>query len=259
MSNLKNRDVIEMKPVYMVFLRVMVIILFGTSMMVQAQTGESGGPAVLDLKEQAIELFMDNKPAEALPLFENALRQSPGDGELYMYLATCYEQMGNIEASIRTYEQGLKHAGSKEAFFYYNLGNNYNRLQNYEQSLNMYNQALRRNNQLGQAYLNRANVFVRQGEYSQAIADYRVYLTLEPDSSQRENIEKMISLLNNKIVLAERQRQEEERRRREEELRQQELLEQVLSSLEESGEETKNLSAGTGEVKEYSQDFDIVD
>jgi len=259
MSNLKNGDVIEMKPVFTVFLRVMVIILFGTSMMVQAQTAKSGEAARVDLKEQALELFMDNKPAEALPLFENALRQSPDDGELYMYLATCYEQMGNIEASIRTYEQGLKHAGGKEAIFYFNLGNNYNRLQNYEQSLNMYNQAVRRNNQLGRAYLNRANVFVRQGEYSQAIADYRVYLTLEPDSSQRENIEKMISLLNNKIVLAERQRQEEERRRREEELRQQELLEQVLNSLEESGEETKNLSAGTGEVKEYSQDFDIVD
>lgn len=259
MSNLKNGDVIEMKPVFTVFLRVMVIILFFTSMMLYGQVAESGEAAPVDLKEQALNLFMDNKPAEALPLFENALRQSPEEGELYMYLATCYEQMGNIEASIRTYEQGLKHAGSQEAVFYYNLGNNYNRLENYEQSLKMYNQAVRRNNQLARAYLNRANVLVRQAEYTQAIADYRVYLTLEPDSSQRENIEKMISLLNNKIVLAERQRQEEERRRREEEQRQQELLEQVLNSLEESGEETKNLSAGTGEVKEYSQDFDIVD
>ncbi|MGC9312146.1 MAG: tetratricopeptide repeat protein [Sediminispirochaetaceae bacterium] len=248
-----------MKPVFTVFLRVMVIILFGTSMMLHGQASESGKAATVDLKEQALKLFMDNKPAEALPLFENALRQSPEEGELYMYLATCYEQMGNIEASIRTYEQGLKHAGSQEAVFYYNLGNNYNRLENYERSLEMYNQAVRRNNQLARAYLNRANVLVRQGECTQAIADYRVYLTLEPDSSQRENIEKMISLLNNKIVLAERQRQEEERRRREEEQRQQELLEQVLNSLEESGEETKNLSAGTGDVKEYSQDFDIVD
>ena len=252
-----------MKPISKLFFMIMGLILFGSGTLMYSQ---SAGPAAggsttspTDLKEQALELFMDNKPAEALPLFETALRQYPEDAELYMYLATCYEQLGNIEASIRTYEQGLPHAGSRAAVFYYNMGNDYHRLENYEQSVNMYDQALRENKQLAPAYLNRANVYVRQAEYTQAVADYRVYLSLKPDSPQRENIEKMITLLNDKIVLAERQRQEEERRRLEEERRQQELLEQVLNSLEESGEETQNISAGTGEVKEYSQEFDIVD
>ena len=252
-----------MKPISRLFFVITGLILFCTPALVQAQstvpsTGSPGSSRV-DLKEQALELFMDNKPAEALPIFETALRQYPDDAELYMYLATCYEQLGNIEASIRTYEQGLQYAGSKEAVFYYNMGNDYNRLDNFEQSLNMYTEALKKNQQLAPAYLNRANVYVRQAEYSQAVADYRVYLSMRPDSPQRENIEQMIDLLNNKIVLAERERQEEERRRLEEERRQQELLEQVLSSLEESGEETQNISAGTGEVKEYTEEFDIVD
>ena len=255
MSNRKQGDVITMKHVFLVFFRIITIVFLGGAVLAYAQTNVPGP----DLKEQAVELFMDNNPAEALPMLETALRQSPGDSDLYMYLATCYEQLGNLEASIRTYEQGLAHAGSRQALFYYNLGNNYSSLENYSQSSKMYDEALKQDKQFSDAYLNRANAFVHQDEYPQAIADYRVYLSLRPDSGQRENIEKMIALLNNKIVLAERQKQEDERKRREEERRQQELLEQVLNSLEASGEETKNISAGTGEVKEYSQEFDIVD
>jgi len=246
-----------MRPVWVHFYSFLAaFVLFGSTFL-PAQSTSPAEP--VNIKEKALDLFMYNKPAEALPLFETALRQSPDDGDLYLYLATCYEQLGDIEASIRTFEQGLSRAGGKKTHFLHNLGNNYYKLEQYDQALKMYNQALQANSRLPGPYLNRANIFVRQGDYMEAIADYRVFLNLEPNTEQRENIEKMINLLNDKIVLAERQRQEEERLRREEELRQQELLQQVLDSLEESGEETQNLSAGTGDVKEYEQEFDIVD
>ena len=213
----------------------------------------------INLKEQAIELFMDNKPMEALPLMENALQQNPSDAELYIYLATCYEQLGNFEAAIQTYEKGLNLNLDSKAVFYYNRGNNYQRLGKLDNALESYSKAVREDSSLADAYLNRANVLVRKIDYSRAVADYRLYLSLRPKAPQRENIEQMISLLSEKVVAAEKARVEEERRRREEEKRRQELLEQVLSSLEESGEETKNISAGTGEVKEYDQEFDIID
>jgi tetratricopeptide (TPR) repeat protein len=213
----------------------------------------------LDIRKEAVELFMDNRPVEAIPLLQQALRLDPADPDLYMYLAVSYEQIGNHEAALKTYGEALARVEEKKASFYYNMGNTYGKLGRYDQALESYDRAVSLEPDLSEAYLNRANLRVRNSEYGEAIADYRLYLSLDPDTGQRENIEKMISLLSGKIVAAEKTRLEEERRREEEERRQQELLEQVLNSLEASGEETKNISAGTGEVKEYDQGFDIVD
>jgi len=219
--------------------------------------GSENAPA--GVKQRGIEFFMNNQPEQAAPLLQTALRQEPQNSKLYMYLAVCYEQMGDFEAAQQMYQDGLPYAGSKKALFYYNMGVNYQRLEQYDRAEQMYQQALQLNKDMAGAYLNRANLYVRKGQFNDAVTDYRVFLSLRPNSSQRDNIEQMIALLNKKVVEAERQRLEEERKRKEEERRQQELLEQVLGSLEESGEETTNLSAGTGEVKEYEQEFDIVE
>jgi len=259
-----------MKRVFTLFILFLAMMLFLVQYQGTAQTlGDDGdsrsadsaampsdGP---DLRKQGIDLFMDNKPVEAVPFLENALQQNPADTDLYMYLASCYEQLGNYEAALQTYRDALENTKTRKADFYYNMGNTLQQLGRYQDALESYGDAIERDRNLARAYLNRANVFVREFDFSRALADYRVYLSLNPNSPQRENIEKMISLLSEKIVAAEKARLEEERRRQEEERRRQELLEQVLNSLEESGEETRNISAGTGEVKEYDQDFDIID
>ena len=251
-----------MKPSRVLFINLFIIIhvlLWAGPLGANEAAAVESGNAPASAKQQGIEFFMNNQPEQAAPLLQTALRQEPQNGKLYMYLAVCYEQMGDFEAAQQIYRDGLPYAGSNKAMFYYNLGVNHQRLEQYDQAEEMYQQALQLNNDMANAYLNRANLYVRKGQFNDAVADYRVYLSLRPNSSQRENIEQMIALLNKKVVEAERQRLEEERKRKEEEQRQQELLEQVLGSLEESGEETKNLSAGTGEVKEYEQEFDIVD
>lgn len=252
-----------MKQVKVLFIIFFITMLFPLSAAVVAAEGEepveAENPSTGSAKEQGIDLFMDNKPEEAAPLLQTALRQEPENGKLYLYLAVCYEQMGDFHAAQEIYRDGLPNAGSDKATFYYNMGVNYQRLEEHEQAKDMYKKALELNSDLAGAYLNRANLNVRQGEFSDAVADYRVYLSLRPNSDQKDNIQQMIALLNKRVVEAERKRLEEERKRREEEQRQQALLDQVLSSLEESGGETTNLSAGTGEVKEYDQEFDIVD
>lgn len=251
-----------MKPYKVLFINLFIMMLFllytGPSAAAEAAAvGSENAPA--GAKERGIEFFMNNQPEQAAPLLQTALRQEPQNSKLYMYLAVCYEQMGDFQAAQQMYQDGLPFAGSNKALFYYNMGVNYQRLEEYDRAEEMYQQALQLNNDMANAYLNRANLYVRTGQFNDAVADYRVFLSLRPNSSQRGNIEQMIALLNKKVVEAERQRLEEERQRKEEERRQQELLEQVLGSLEQSGEETKNLSAGTGEVKEYEQEFDIVE
>ncbi|MFW5710328.1 MAG: tetratricopeptide repeat protein [Spirochaetota bacterium] len=246
--------------VFFINLIIMMHVLLWTGPSAGAEATAVGSEdAQSSAKQQGIEFFMDNQPEQAAPLLQTALRQEPRNDKLYMYLAVCYEQMGDFEAAQQIYQDGLPYAGSSKARFYYNMGVNYQRLEEYDRAAEMYQQALELNKDMANAYLNRANLYVRKGQFNDAVADYQVFLSLRPNSSQRENIEQMIDLLNKKVVDAERQRLEEERKREEEERRQQELLEQVLGSLEQSGEETKNLSAGTGEVKEYEQEFDIVD
>ncbi len=211
-----------------------------------------------DVVEEATDAFMANKPKEAIPLLQTALEQEPKNEKLYMYLGIAHEQLEEWDAAVEAYQEGLS-VGNDRATFYFNIGNNYVRLGEHEKAIEAYSSAIEAGDGMPAAYLNRANLRVRTESYQKAVADYRVYLSLEPDTPQKQNIEKMIDLLSEKLRITEKKRREEERRKKEEEQRQKELLDQVLNSLEESSGETKNLQAGTGEVKEYEEDFDIVE
>jgi tetratricopeptide (TPR) repeat protein len=211
-----------------------------------------------DVVDEATKAFMDNRPKEAIPLLEAALQERPNNDDLYLFLGIAHEQLEEWEAAAETYRQGLGVTDDR-ATFLFNLGNSYARLGEGEKALEAYNEVISSGGSIAAVYLNRANLRVRQGEYSSAIADYRIYLSRKPDTPQKERIEKMIALLSDKIRATETARREEEKRKAEEERRRQELLDQVLSSLEDSSEETTNLSAGTGEVKTYEEDFDIVE
>ena len=211
-----------------------------------------------DVVKEATDAFMANKPKEAIPLLRTAVEQEPENGELYLYLGIAHEQLEEWDAAVEAYQDGLS-VGTDRATFYFNIGNNYARMGEHEKAIEAYGSAIEAGDGMPDAYLNRANLRVRTESYQKAVADYRLYLSLEPNTPQKQNIEKMIDLLSEKLRIAEKERREEERRKKEEERRQKELLDQVLSSLEESSGETKNLQAGTGEVKEYEEDFDIVE
>lgn len=211
-----------------------------------------------DVVEEAAELFMEDKPSEAVPLLRRAVQEQPENADLYLYLGIAHEQMEEWPQAVEAYERGLA-VGDKRSTFLFNIGNNYSRMGEQAKAVEAYTKAIEEDEDAAEAYLNRANVRVKGGEYPSALEDYRTYLSLEPNARQKENIQRMISLLSEKMRVAEERRKEEERERREREKRQQELLDDVLNSLERSSSETTNLSAGTGEVKEYEEDFDIVD
>jgi tetratricopeptide (TPR) repeat protein len=188
-----------------------------------------------------------------------AIEQEPGRTELFLYLGVAYEQLGEYRQAVEAYRRGLTGAGGKKAALHHNIGTNYLRLGELESAEEHFTKALQEDGEYPPAYLNRANTRVKLEQYEKAVADYRLYLSVKPNTPQRGSIEQMIALLQDKQELAEAQRLAEEQKRKEEERKRKELLDQVLNSLEESGEETKNLSAGTGEVKEYEDSFDIVD
>ena len=49
--------------------------------------------------QQGEQLFLDNKPREALPHLEKALYENPQNEKIYLYLGIVYEQIGDMEKS----------------------------------------------------------------------------------------------------------------------------------------------------------------
>ncbi|MFP4483730.1 MAG: tetratricopeptide repeat protein [Spirochaetaceae bacterium] len=226
------------------------------------------------LFERGEKLFMENKPREAAPLLENALSQEPDNEKIYLYLGYIYEQLGEHEEAVDILQRGVEVADERVAAMYYNLANNLRALDRFDEAETMYTKAVQADSGFSKVYLNRANLQVQQEDFEEAIDDYTVYLNLEPASSQRGEIERLIALLEQKAeekavreaeeerrrrVAEERRRAEEERQRREAEERRKALLGSVLDSLGSAGEETENLSGGSEDIREEEEEVDIID
>ena len=244
------------------------------------------------LFEKGEDFFLKNQPGKAAALLEAALEEEPDNEKIYLYLGNVYEQLGKYRLAIDIMSRGAKLSDNYDNLLYFNIGNNYLALNETEAALEMFSKAIEADSQFPDVYLNRANLFVRQEKFMEAVKDYNLYLSLEPSSPQKESIQRMIDLLSKKIEEErdrlrkeeeerlrreeeerkkreeeerrrqeeeERKRLEEERRRKEEEARRKALLDSVLNSLEESGEETTNLQAENEDIQELEEELDIAD
>ena len=206
----------------------------------------------LSALQEGEKLFLENRPQEALPPLEKALNEDPNNERLYLYLGIVYEQLGNLDKSIQVMRRGLNVARGVKDLLYFNLGNDLFRQKEYTLAEQMYSNALEVNGTMEDAYLNRANARLQLESYPGARADYIEYLRLAPATPQRESIEKLIALLGGMLDEAERLKQEEL-------ARQKALLNEVLNSLQNASEDTRNLSAGSEDIQEQYDEVDIED
>lgn len=166
------------------------------------------------------QLFLEDDPAGARGYLEQALQENPEDFRLHMYLAVVLEQLADYDAAINVLLDAATLADADLGVVYFNLANNHYRNGDTEQAEEYYSRAVEEDARFADAYLNRANLRVRAAEYDGAISDYQDYLRLDPGSSQRRDVERMIALLRD--TQEAEQRQAEEERRRAEELARQE-------------------------------------
>jgi tetratricopeptide (TPR) repeat protein len=206
----------------------------------------------LSALQEGEKLFLQNRPREALPLLEQALNENPDNERLYLYLGIVYEQLASPDKSIQVMRRGLSVARGVKDLLYFNIGNNFFRQKEYTLAEQMYSNALEVNRTLEDAVLNRANARLQLESYAAARIDYIEYLRLAPATPQRENIEKLIALLGGMLDEAERLKQEEL-------ARQKALLNEVLNSLQNASEDTRNLSAGSEDIQEQYEEVDIED
>lgn len=226
------------------------------------------------LFEQGEDLFLRNKPQEAVPLLEQALEAEPRNATIYMYLGVAYEQLGRRDKAVEILRQGVETARGDRDRMFLTMGNNLRFIEQYDGAERSYGEAISENSLYAPAYLARANLRVEMEKFEPAVEDYEIFLNLRPQSEHRPEIEQMIALLRDRMEekarqaaeeAEQRERQEElarreaERRRQEEEERQKALLDSVLNSLRSGGEETQNLPGGSEDIQELEEDIDIVE
>jgi len=203
------------------------------------------------------ELLMQNQPAQAAVFLEGAIADDPSSAITYLYLGIVYEQLNRTDEAIAVYRRILPSAGNLSANVANNLGNVYLKRGNTQEAERFYTQAIGFDPVFSKSFLGRANTRIKDGNLQNAVADYEQYLTLEPLSPQRANIEQLISIVRSELAAAETRRlmaEEEERRVAEERQR---LLDSVSASLHQAADLSQGISSGAESVEGYGGEFEL--
>jgi tetratricopeptide (TPR) repeat protein len=200
--------------------------------------------------EKGEELLLQNKPAEARPLLEQALAEDPTEEKTYLYLGLVNQQLGDTARAITMLRRGLAVSSAYKDLFCYNIGNALYSQGDFTFAEEMYSNALETNKKLAEAYLNRANARLKLEKYDGALSDYTLFLQLRPQDAQRPQIEEVMRLIRQMLDT-------QETKRKEQEARQKALMNEVLNSLTNAGEDTKNVSVESLQFKNETEDVDI--
>ena len=203
------------------------------------------------------DMLMRNQADHALEYLARAMADDPSNPKTYLYLGIAYEQLGKIEEAIAVYRRALPIAGHLSANVAGNLGNVYFIRGNIDMAEQYYTQAIGFNSVYSSAYLGRANTRIKAGNLHFAVNDYEYYLSLEPHSSKRESIERLVNLIRSEHAAEEMKRilAEEEAKRLAEERKQ--LLDAVSASLQSAADSSKGISFGAESVEGYDGEFEL--
>ena len=203
------------------------------------------------------QLFMENKPREAVVFLENSIAEDPAHVKAYLYLGIVYEQLNRTDEAIAAYRRVIPRAGNFTTYVANNLGNVYFQKGNTNDAEQFYTQAIEYDPSYSPAYLGRANTRIKAGDLRNAINDYEQYLTLEPLSAQRPKIEELMGIIRAEFAAEERKRllaEEEERARAEERQR---LLDEISASLQAAADSSQGLSTGAENAEGYDSEFEL--
>jgi len=203
------------------------------------------------------ELLMQNQPSQALDFLIRAMAEDPSNAVVYLYLGIVYEQLGRTDEAIAVYRRALPIAGDMSAIVANNLGNVYFRIENTNMAEIYYTQAISIDSVFPNAYLGRANTWLKAGNLLRAIDDYEQYMILEPRSSQRAVIEQLINMIRSDFAAEEIRKlfaEEEERRIADE---RQLLLDAASASLQSAADSSQSISFGAESVEHYDGEFEL--
>lgn len=220
----------------------------------------------------AVEAYREKDLDRAMQMLDKAAMEQSGRDDIYMLRGIIEQKRGQLQQAEQTFQRGRELLGPQYNRLTLNLANLYVVQGRNEEAVDLYSLIMEGSVEAS-ARLNRANLYVQLLNFSQAISDYQTYLQLDPTSPQRANIEQLIALLQNDLndqaeqerLAAERARMEEEARlaaEREaaaEAARKQALLDEIMAALEETGDNTENISADSETIETDTEESDILD
>lgn len=149
--------------------------------------------------EKAEELFLLNKPAQAIPYYEKCIDTQNINPDIYIHLGVAYYQVGDFTRSLACCVKGLSKSDTDHKILAYNAGNSAYALANYARAEASYSIAIKEDENFAPAYLNRANAQLKQDRLLSAKENYEKYLELDPNTEQRPEIERLLALLDAEI------------------------------------------------------------
>ncbi len=185
--------------------------------------------------------FKNNDPKRAVAALEKEIASGKITSDSYNFLGLAYSQLGQFEKAVEAYGKGLSNPLSNKKILSFNRGNAYYSLGKYKEAAGCYSLAMAADPAFTKALLNRGNAYLMAQDYDNVILDYEKYLLLEPDDTQKIQIEEILNLLRKrKIEIAEeeqRQKEEAERLAEEEKRLQEELARQEKEAAEQAERE----------------------
>ncbi len=150
--------------------------------------------------EKGEELFTLNKPEEAIVYFEKCIDVKDVNPLVWVHLGVAYYQIGDFTRSLACCTKGLTKQNTDHKILAYNAGNSAYALTNYARAEACYAISIKEDESFAPAYLNRANSQLKQDRLQDAKMNYIKYLELEPESLQKQDIEKLLILLDEEIL-----------------------------------------------------------
>lgn len=216
-----------------------------------------------DALTQGKKFLLNNQPDKAVPFFHKAASEGKNDPKINLYLGVCYISLGKYAEAEQQLLAGKSKDSAGSYLYSYNLGNIYFLQSRFAEAEEAYTAALAMRRAYPPAVLNRANTYIKLEQYTQALKDYKFYLNLEPAASQRQAIQRMVSLLESEQQEAEMLRMREETRKLAEEAgrqaaeeRYKKLQEEINANLQ-SVDNAASFSAGSDETLDYSEDYNL--
>ena len=148
---------------------------------------------------QGMKLFEQGKAAEAIAPLEAAVNSGSATPAEYNYLGLSYYQIGNYAKSVEAFKKGLSASGTNKKLLYFNMGNSYFSMGEFQSALESFSMATVADPGYAEPFLNKANTEIKLDMLSEAASDYKRYLVLRPESGQRPQIERIISLIETEI------------------------------------------------------------
>lgn len=212
--------------------------------------------------EEGESLFRANETEKAIPFLQKAIEANE-DPKAYIYLAMCYFQQEKYSQALGICNKGMEANGSDKKVIAFDAGNIAFKMNDYAGAEKWYTRSIEEDPFYAAPVLNRANTRLKTGRLLESKADYEKYISLNPDTPQGNSIYAVISMIDEQIenekkadaIKVEQEKKKNADIRRvdanksrqevEAEKRRKKMLEDVVSSLQDSSSENMSGAAGT--------------